>query len=61
MCSFSPRINLMNINDNPLVSLNGDTPVITEYSTNYAEGSGPVVVVPNLHVVDTDPSPVIVR
>ena len=51
----------MNINDNPLVSLNGDTPVITEYSISYPEGSGTVVIVPNLHIVDTDPSPVIVR
>ena len=51
----------MNTNDNPFVSLNGDIPVIMEYSTSYTEGSGAVVIVPNLHVVDSDPSPLIVR
>jgi hypothetical protein len=54
-------INIMNTNDNPFVSLNGDIPVIMEYSTSYTEGSGAVVIVPNLHVVDSDPSPLIVR
>lgn len=50
----------MNINDNPVVSLNGEIPVI-EYTTSYVEGSGAMTIVPNLHVLDVDPSPMIVR
>ena len=51
----------MNTNDNPLISLNGEIPIITEYSTSYMEGTGAIAIVPSLHVVDTDPDPIIIR
>ena len=52
---------IINTNDNPLISLNGESPVTTMYTTTYTEAMGPVAIVPNLYVVDTDPSPVIIR
>ena len=55
------RIMIVNTNDNPHVSLDGYTPVITESTTSYTEGSGEVAIAPNIHVVDTDPNPMIIR
>ena len=60
MYVYPSSIDIMNINDAPLVSLNGEVPVV-EYTISYTEGAGAVPVVPNLHVLDVDPSPIIVR
>ena len=55
------RIDVMNTNDNPSVSLDGETPVITTLTSSYTEGSGAVAVAGNLHVIDIDPSALISR
>ena len=51
----------MNVNDAPVVSLNGEDPVITAFSSSYTEGTGAQTVLSNLFVVDTDPMPMIQR
>ena len=60
---FSPfsRITIVNLNDPPQISLDGEDPVITAFSTNYTEGDGPQQIVSNLFVVDTDPMAIIRR
>ena len=50
-----------NTNDNPFVSLDGETPVITEKTINYTEGTGEVPIVPTISVIDVDPEPMIMR
>ena len=52
---------IQNTNDIPVVSLNGETPVINEFNVNYTEGSGQQVILPNITVIDTDPAPMITR
>ena len=51
----------MNLNDAPQISLDGEDRVVRTFSTNYTEGSGPLAIVPNLFVVDTDPMDMIRR
>jgi len=51
----------VNINDAPVVSLNGEDPIVMAFPSNYTEGSGAQRVVSNLFVIDTDPMPMIQR
>ena len=51
----------MNTNDRPSVSLNGETPIVTEFTSSYMEGSGQVAIIPNIHVIDIDPNALIIR
>ena len=51
----------MNTNDDPSVSLDGESPVVMALISTYTEGSGAVAVVDNIHVIDIDPDPVITR
>ena len=51
----------MNVNDAPAISLDGEDPVITIRSVNYTEGNGSVEIVPNIVILDSDPSPIIQR
>ena len=55
------RVNITNTNDRPSVSLNGETPIVTEFTSSYMEGSGPVAIVPNINVIDIDPNALIIR
>jgi cysteine-rich repeat protein len=55
------QIDIMNTNDDPSVSLDGESPVVTSLNSTYTEGSGAVAVVDNIHVIDIDPVPVITR
>ena len=57
----TPRITIVNLNDPPQISLDGEDPVITAFPTNYTEGGGPLAIVSNLFVVDTDPMAIIRR
>ena len=58
---FLHRIDIVNTNDNPSVSLDGENPIIMNFTIPYTEGSGPATILPNLFVVDNDPSPIIIR
>ena len=51
----------MNINDLPAVSLNGAAPIVRTLSANFMERAAPVILAPNLVVVDPDPTAMIVR
>ena len=58
---FLHRIDIINTNDNPFVSLDGEHPIIMTSTISYTEGSGPLTILSNLFVVDNDPSPIITR
>ena len=58
---FLHRIDIINTNDNPFVSLDGENPIIMTSTISYTEGSGPLTILSNLFVVDNDPSPIITR
>ena len=59
-CTFY-RISIVNTNDAPEVSLNGEDPIIGTLDLNYVEGDRNVFVAPNLVIVDVDPDPMIQR
>ena len=58
---FYCRLEIVNINDNPAISLVGESPIIRDLAVNYTEGSGPMTIVPNVFVIDTDPVEMISR
>ena len=55
------RISIVNTNDAPAVSLDGEDPIISTLDLNYVEGDLNVIVAPNLVIVDVDPDPMIQR
>ena len=58
---FVCRVVIVNTNDAPAISLDGEAPVISTLPLNYTEGSGAVMVTPSLVVLDSDPDPMIQR
>ncbi len=51
----------MNTNDNPAVSLEGEVPIITSLMVDYMEGGDPLLIIPRVVVIDTDPMEMIIR
>ena len=54
-------VEIVNVNDPPVISLNGPDPVVIERTITYREGAGERLVVPRLEVIDTDPMAMIQR
>ena len=54
-------VEIVNVNDPPVISLDGSDPVVTERTVTYREGAGEPLVVPRLVVIDTDPMAMIQR
>lgn len=57
----SITVEIVNVNDAPVVSLDGTVPVVTEGTVTYTEGNGEREVVRRLVVIDTDPFAMIQR
>ena len=57
---FFSSVTIVNVNDQPAVSLDGEAPIVSEISINFTEGAVPVTLAPNLVVVDSDPAAMIV-
>ena len=55
------RVSIVNVNDNPAVSLSGDIPVVKMLNVTYTEGNGTQTILPNIAVIDTDPTAMIQR
>lgn len=58
---FHSSVTIVNINDEPAVSLDGEAPIVRAISISFTEGANPVTLAPNLVVVDPDPTAMIVR
>lgn len=54
-------VDIVNVNDAPVVSLDGFAPMVTETTVTYTERDGESEVVRQLVVIDTDPFAMIQR
>lgn len=53
------QVTIVNVNDEPSISLVGGDPIIRNQSVTYTEGNGALRLTPGLVVVDTDPDAMI--